>query len=159
MERYQKVAKHKKLQEYMERIAVCEQGRRFCGHDWEHLLAVARIAYIIALENQMDLSKDVIYGAALLHDIGKEAQYLRGVPHEIEGAALAEGILEDCGYDMDEIEAISKAILGHRRYREENNDFQKLLYRADKLSRPCRSCPVASECNWPEDQKNTGVVL
>ncbi len=159
MERYQKVAKHKKLHMFMDRIRECEQGRQFCGHDWEHLLAVARIAYIIALENHMDLSKDLIYGAALLHDIGKEAQYKRGVPHEIEGALLAQGILEDCGYDEAEIHEISQAILGHRRYKEDNNDFQKLLYRADKLSRPCRSCPVADECNWPEEQKNTGVYL
>ncbi len=159
MERYQKVAKHKKLQEYMERIKVCEEGRVYCGHDWEHLLSVARIAYILALENKMDLDRDMIYGAALLHDIGKQAQYERGVPHEIEGALLAEGILEDCGYSKEEIKEISLAILGHRRYKEEHNDFQKLLYRADKLSRPCRSCLVRSECNWPEEQKNTGVFL
>lgn len=143
----------------MKRIAEAEKGRKFCRHNWEHLMAVARIAYILALEEKLPISKDYIYAAALLHDIGKEAQYLKGIPHEIEGAALAEGILQDCGYLPEEILLIIEAILGHRVYREENSDFQKLLYRADKLSRPCRDCQAANRCNWPEEKKNTGVTI
>lgn len=159
MERYQKVAEHKKLQSYMRSIAAEEKNRMFCRHNWEHLLAVARIAYILALEEGIPVSKDLIYAAALLHDIGKEAQYTRGIPHEIEGALIAEGILKDCGYLPEEIRQITEAILGHRVYRESYTDFQKLLYRADKLSRPCRDCAASAECNWSEEKKNTGVTI
>jgi uncharacterized protein len=159
MERYQKVAAHKKLQYYMEKTAEAEKERIFCRHDWDHLIAVARIAYIIALEEHMDVSKDIIYATAFLHDIGKEAQYLRGIPHEIESALLAEGILEDCGYTKEEIALITDAILHHRTYQEENTDFQKLFYRADKLSRPCKGCAAADQCKWPEEKKNLGVSI
>jgi uncharacterized protein len=159
MERYQRVANHKKLQIYMEKTAKAEKERIFCRHDWDHLLAVARIAYIIALEEQLDLSNDIIYATALLHDIGKEAQYSRGIPHEIEGALLAEGILRDCGYAEDEISLITDAILHHRVYKEENTQFQKLFYRADKLSRPCKGCRAANQCNWPDEKKNLGVSI
>ena len=40
-----------------------------------HLMDVARIAYITCLEQNLGIEKDVIYGAAILHDIGKYAQY------------------------------------------------------------------------------------
>lgn len=159
MERYQKVADHKKLHDYLEQIKGLEEQRIFCHHDWEHMLAVARIAYILSMEEGLNISKDWIYAAALLHDIGKKAQYERGIPHEIESAALAEGILMDCGYEAEEIAEITAAIMCHRSYREENNDFQKLLYRADKLSRPCRSCQAAEQCKWPKERKNTGVTV
>lgn len=159
MERYQKVAEHKTLQFYMKQIADLEKERIFCHHDWEHLLAVARIAYILALEEGLDVSKDCIYAAALLHDIGKAAQYTKEIPHEIEGAKLAEGILKDCGYDELEIMQITGAILAHRVYHEDGTLFQQILYRADKLSRPCRDCQASAKCNWPEEKKNTGVIL
>lgn len=159
MERYQKVANHKRLQYYMEKTAEAEKDRIFCCHDWDHLLAVARIAYIFVLEQELPISKDLVYATALLHDIGKEAQYTRGIPHEIEGAALAEGILMDCGYAEDEIELITKAILKHRVYEESHSAFEKIIYRADKLSRPCKGCPAAKECNWPAEKKNTGVWI
>jgi uncharacterized protein len=159
MERYQKVAEHKKLRYYMDKIALAEENRIFCRHNWEHLIAVARIAYILVLEEKLPISKDHIYAAALLHDIGKEAQYSKGIPHEIEGAALAEGILKDCGYGMEEIGMITEAILAHRDLKKAHTDFQKVLYRADKLSRPCRDCQAAAECNWPQEKKNIGVSI
>lgn len=159
MERYQRVAEHRTLQFYMEKIAELEQERIFCHHDWEHLLAVARIAYILVLEKGLNLSKDCVYGAALLHDIGKAAQYTRGIPHEIEGARLAREILIDCGYQEEEIIAITEAILAHREYHNDGSPFEKILYRADKLSRPCRDCQAATECNWPPEKKNIGVIL
>ena len=50
-----------------------------------HLLDVARIAYIRNLEKGYGFRKDVIYAAAVLHDIGKALQYEEKVPHEIAG--------------------------------------------------------------------------
>lgn len=159
MERYQKVATHKKVNEYVDKIAHSEKGRIFCHHDWDHFLAVARIAYIFVLEQKLDISKDIVYATAFLHDIGKEAQYKRGIPHEIESAILAEGILKDCGYKEEEIKMITGAILHHRVYDEENEEFEKIIYRADKLSRPCKGCKARDLCNWQEEKKNLGVQV
>ncbi len=43
----------------------------YCRHGLEHLLDVARISYIQVLEDGLDYDENVLYAAALLHDIGK----------------------------------------------------------------------------------------
>ena len=40
-----------------------------------HLLDVARLAWIFNLEANQEISKERIYAAALLHDIGRHIQY------------------------------------------------------------------------------------
>ena len=82
----------------MERLAEYEKDRIFCRHGMEHLLDVARIAYIENLENNRGISKEIIYGAALLHDIGRYLQYTEGIPHEKAGEELALEILKDSGF-------------------------------------------------------------
>ena len=94
----------------MERLAEYEKDRIFCRHGVEHLLDVARIAYIENLEKNSGLSKEIIYGAALLHDIGRYLQYTEGIPHEKAGADLAGEILKDCGFTGKEQEEILGAI-------------------------------------------------
>ena len=64
MERYQKIAKHEKFQYYMEKTRKAEEKRIFCRHNWDHLLAVARIAYILVLEEGLDISRDLVYATA-----------------------------------------------------------------------------------------------
>lgn len=159
MERYQQIARHSKFQYYMEKIEEEEKERIFCHHNWDHLLAVARIAYIMVLESHLDISKDLVYATAFLHDIGKAEQYTKGIPHEIESAILAEGILKDCDYHAGEIKMIIGAILNHRVYRSSNTEFEKIIYRADKLSRPCKGCPAADQCNWSDEKKNLEVII
>ena len=48
-----------------------EHDREFCCHQITHLLDVARIAYIKNLEAGLGIDKELIYTAAILHDIGK----------------------------------------------------------------------------------------
>ena len=48
-----------------------EAGRIYCRHGFEHLMDVARLCWITVLENKIDISKEEVYLAALLHDIGK----------------------------------------------------------------------------------------
>ena len=62
------------------RLEELERERIFCCHQMTHLLDVARIAYILNMEQDMGLEKEVIYAAAVLHDIGKYAQYEDGTP-------------------------------------------------------------------------------
>ena len=122
----------------------------------EHLIAVARIAYIISLEEQSSISKDIIYAASLLHDIGRAEEYETGRSHNEAGAEKAEAILRECDYSDDEIKEITEAIRthGHDGYPEKAAPLERLLCMADKLSRTCFNCPAHEECNWADDKKN-----
>lgn len=155
MERYQKIVQHKKFLKYVKRIKKLEKDRIYCCHGPEHLMDVARIAYIKALTEGLPLSKDVIYGAALLHDIGKVKQYKEKIPHEIAGAEAAGKILLECGYKKEEIQMIETAILHHRRGgSREDSPLSRILFEADKESRMCMFCKASSKCNWTEEEKN-----
>lgn len=147
-----------------------EQDRIYCRHGIDHLLAVARIGYIDILEKHLDIGRDIMYGAALLHDLGRVAQYHGNGGHHIESAKLAGQILADCGYGADEIAIIKGAIINHR---QDNADaagksvekqvtqqelLSQLLYNADKKSRNCFICDAYEECNWDENKKNRGIV-
>ena len=110
MERVNKICGHPVWKWHMERLAEYEKDRIFCRHGVEHLLDVARIAYIENLEKNSGLSKEIIYGAALLHDIGRYLQYTEGIPHEKAGEDLAGEILKDCGFTGKEQEEILGAI-------------------------------------------------
>lgn len=140
----------------MKRLKELENDRRFCRHDLGHLLDVCRIAYINVLENNLMISKDVIYGAGLLHDIGRVEQYESGVEHDIASAGAAQVILPECGYNDGDIKLICDAILLHRNDKCDSG-LGRILYMADKASRCCFNCEARSECNWPENKKNKGV--
>ena len=47
------------------RLEELERERIFCCHQMTHLLDVARIAYILNMEQDMGLEKEVIYAAAV----------------------------------------------------------------------------------------------
>lgn len=79
------IRRHPLFQEHYKRLAQAEKDRRFCCHQMEHLLDVARIAYIRNLEAGLGFSKKMIYAAAILHDIGKARQYEEGIPHVKRG--------------------------------------------------------------------------
>ena len=148
MERVNKVLRHPMYIKTLDKIASIEANRIFCKHDFEHFLAVARIAYALCLEENYYLDAEILYTAAVLHDIGRGKQYEDGTPHEEESARIAENILPECGFDQSEIEMISYAILMHRTQTGEKPGFAGYLYRADKLSRMCFNCPAEEQCDW-----------
>ena len=123
----------------------------------QHFLDVARIAYIISLEKGLQLDKDIIYAAALLHDIGRWKQYKYGIPHDKASAELAEDILLECGYGTQEIDNILSAILNHRTESSTAGSLEKIIFESDKLSRGCFNCPVSDRCNWSEEKKNINI--
>lgn len=158
MERYDKITEHEKFNKYLYKIEQLEKERIYCRHGLSHLLDVARIAYIINLEEGGPFSKDVIYGAALLHDIGKVKQYKKKIPHEKTGAKKAAAILEECGYNEIEVEMIKTAILDHRNGpEEEGHKLSDILFEADKKSRICLYCSARESCSWTEDRKNSRI--
>lgn len=157
-ERYDRIVEHEVFGHYLQEINELEKDRIYCRHNLIHLLDVARIAYIINLEKEIGLSKDIIYGAALLHDIGKVEQYREKIPHEVTGAEKAVRILAECGYEESEIEMIKNAILDHRRGpKEEGRRLSEILYEADKKSRICLYCQAKTDCNWTEEAKNSRI--
>ena len=92
MHRLNEVVHHWIYQDYYGRIKRLEKERIFCRHQMTHLLDVARIAYIKNLEENLGFEKDVIYTAAVLHDIGKSFQYKWTIPHEVAGEKIAKEI-------------------------------------------------------------------
>lgn len=153
LEKINAILNNNRFREYLNEINKLEKQREFCKHDISHLLDVARIAYIITLEKDVDEKKEVIYAAALLHDIGKGIQYEKGIPHELASAKLAADILEECGFSGDEKNRIIDIILNHRK-KDPDNLLNSIFYSSDKFSRNCFICRAFSECNWPDEKKN-----
>jgi len=158
MKRIQDIYTHPLFIKHMRQNATTEAGRAFCKHDLSHALDVARISYIQNLEADLGFSKEMIYAAALLHDITKWKQHLEGVPHNESAIEPATHILQDCGFSETEITAICEAILHHRDSVSDERSFPALLYRGDKLSRPCYACPVSADCKWDEDKQNQTIL-
>lgn len=145
------------------RLEELEKERIFCCHQMPHLLDVARIAYILNIEQNLGLEKEVIYAASILHDIGKYAQYEDGTPHEQSGEKIASEILDslpdDAAFSEEEKRMILTAIRGHRKLREDAKPLERLLYTSDKASRMCFACPAESECDWSVDKKNMELEI
>lgn len=139
------------------RIEMQEKSRIYCKHDLEHLLDVARIGMIIASEEHVTVEKDIIYAAALMHDIGR-ADLSCDIPHQHNSIKYAKNILSECGFNKSEIDNICNAIESHNSNENSSFGLSYVLYKADKLSRNCFCCKARSTCYWPEDVKNKGVT-
>lgn len=158
MSRIDRILNHDLFKENLAKNMAAEAERCFCRHDMEHFLDVARIARIINLEEKLGIAGELIYAAALLHDIGKHRQYSAGIPHEEASARLAEEILAECGFEEKETDVILTAIGNHRNARAAGmSDLSGLLYRADKASRPCFCCKAAEACNWSQEKRNLSI--
>lgn len=158
MKRIDQIMRHPCYQYNQQKIEEAEKDRIFCKHGREHALDVARIIYIQVLERNLPIKKDVVYGTALLHDIGRWEQYEKQIPHHEAGARIAEQILAECGYSEEETAMITDAIRAHQvsRNRDEQS-LSELLYKADKLSRTCYQCQARRECYWEDTKKNDTI--
>ena len=163
MPRLNAVIQHELYKKYYKSIQECEADRVFCCHQMNHLLDVARIAYIKNLEDKLGFDKELIYVAAVLHDIGKSFQYRQQIPHDIAGAKLARRILEslpeEFRFTEEESELICMAIKGHRRRHEHMQPIEELFYESDKRSRMCLFCPAEKQCNWSQEEKNMEIKI
>ena len=158
MDRVNQIWRHPVYQEHYKKIQELESERIFCRHTPEHFLDVARLMYIYALEEHLELPKELIYAAALLHDIGRYAQYEANLSHHQVGATIGRVLLENNGFSEDEINMICDAIMAHHTIEvDDNNPLKKLLYKADKLSRNCFACCEYDNCYWEADLKNTKI--
>lgn len=153
-----KILKHPKFIEYLKLNKTEEVNRKFCHHDLQHALDVGRVAYIIALENKYDLSKDIIYSTALLHDIAKWKQYREKLDHAAEGAMLAGQILDDINMNEQDSEIILDAIRNHRVKGKGTSPLSLVLYSGDKSCRPCIGCSMVKDCDWFTDGKKPELI-
>ncbi|HKM34628.1 MAG TPA: HD domain-containing protein [Lachnospiraceae bacterium] len=157
MERANRILNHNLFLKHMHLNDEAEADRCFCLHNMNHFLDVARISMILNLKENLCISPDIIYAAALLHDIGRHVQYENGTSHELASAEIAPSILKDCGFDNKETGVIIDAISHHRAISEGESQLSRILYQADKASRPCFACKVEKDCNWKKEKKNLQI--
>jgi len=156
MTRVDKIFNHPLCKSILSEIELLEKDRIYCLHGFEHAMSVARIAYILALEEYVPIRKDIIYASALLHDLGRAAQYKSNLDHTEESVKIAEQILPECGFCEEEISDIIPAIRSHG---EENGvGLASLLQRADKLSRMCLVCKSIASCKWKRNELNLNIL-
>lgn len=174
MSRVDAVFSHPDYIENLRKNEETERNREFCHHDMEHFLNVARLGYIFSMERGYEISKEEIYAAALLHDIGKWKQHQEGIPHEEASAVIAERILLDAGFSQAEKERILYAIQNHREPLWEQSEpkaeinakskeqpeiqLAQILYDADKMSRNCFLCHAQEQCDWSAEKKNQQIL-
>ena len=157
MQRIDNILKNEMYKSLMYEISVKEKDRIFCCHGLEHCLDVARIAYIIGSEEAVWIDRELIYAAALLHDVGRADPEDTGVKHHLLSVKFAGDILMQSGFDEDETELICDAIGSHNTDGADRKGLAYLLYKADKLSRNCFDCAASGECYWPDSEKNKGI--
>ena len=156
MSRIDRIIQNPQYVDTLKRLQVLETDRIFCRHDISHFMSVARLMWIEVLEQQLPVDREVVYAAALLHDIGRVAQVEHGIPHEQASAEFAQQILPDAGFNEEELSEVTAAILSHREDCSVN-ELGKILYQADKRSRDCWCCSASNLCNWPDEKKNKGI--
>ncbi len=145
--------------DFISNLSLTEQKelhRPYCKHCFDHLLAVARLAYILLLEEGLSpINKETVYAAGLLHDFGRGEQYLTGADHAVHGAELAAPLLNRAGFSEHETLLISEAISQHRHDAIENikrSPLSRALNKADRLSRLCFYCKTKNSCITIERQ-------
>jgi len=103
------------------------------SHGFDHVGRVTSLCVRIGRVEGADMA--ILIPAALLHDIARPMEKEQGLPHEQEGARMAEEFLASIGYDASAIPAIAAAIRTHRfRSTEKPVSLEaRILSDADKL--------------------------
>lgn len=143
----------------LKKIEEAEEDRVFCKHDFEHMLHVCRIAYIMNLENHLGLEKEMIYLYGLLHDIGRAAEYEQGLSHEQAGMMLAESILDEIRCPGELKHKVIREIGNHRSKPEDLCAIttETVFWQADKKARNCFLCTQKEACHWATEKRTTGI--
>lgn len=152
MNNIDKILNDRLYKESLEKLKLYEKDREFCNHTIEHFMDVARIAYIMVLEENIEVSKEVVYAIGLLHDIGRVKQYEDGIDHDLASVEMSKIILSKTEFDEEEINIILNGIAKHRS--KSDNKLEEIIYKADKLSRQCFNCKTEKECYWSKEKKN-----
>jgi len=111
------------------RTVLCNGG----PHGFDHVERVTALCERIGGAEGADMA--ILIPAALLHDIARPLEKEQGIPHEKEGARMAEEYLASIGYDASAVPAIAAAIRTHRftTAAEPESLEAQILSDADKL--------------------------
>lgn len=150
MKRVNHILNDEQYRLYLLKNKAPEEYRQFCHHNFEHMLTVSRLTYLLLLESGCPfISRELAYAAGLLHDIGRWKEYQDGTDHAEYSAVLSGPILERAGFDPAERELIMRAVARHRDKEDagaQRSPLGEALSRADSLSRLCFQCSAAGEC-------------
>jgi len=123
--------------EKLNKIRLISEKMMSCSaHDKDHVGRVYNLCLTLAKGKKVDLQ--VLEIAALLHDVGREAEHndkTGKTDHAKIGAGVAENLLKDLGFDEVKIEHVKECILSHR-FRGKiipKSLEAKILFDADKL--------------------------
>lgn len=158
MKRIEHILTDSRFRSLLAQIELAEHDRIFCCHGLNHLTDVARIAWIDVLENSLPLDKPVVYAAALLHDLGRAAEYAGQGDHNTAAMTQQRALLLTAGFSDADTERILCAIADHRSA-VDSELLTRVLKRADRLSRPCHTCPAAADCYWPPEKRNRTITV
>ena len=158
---YHRILENSNYKFCLNQINELEKDRIYCRHGLDHFFTVAKISMILAKESGIDADENIIFGAALLHDLGRYD--IAADNHEAISCQLAEKILPDCGYNTIEIGKIVELISSHRgRYsiskiqelrKTKQLDLKECFRIADQISRKCFECKAIDTCKWKEEEK------
>lgn len=120
---------YEKIENYM------KECMKDSAHDKEHVYRVLYLSLEIA-KSEIDVDMDVLIAACLLHDIGREAQFINPkLCHAMVGGNMAYDYLIESGWNIQKAEQVKNCITTHR-YRNDNppNTIEaKILFDSDKL--------------------------
>jgi uncharacterized protein len=119
---------YSKIESYM--LSYMNDG----AHDEQHIYRV--LYFTLDIAEYYDVDLNVLIASALLHDIGREAQFKDPkLDHAIVGSELAYDFMRKLGWDEEKSNHIKKCISTHR-YRKNNEPESieaKIIFDADKL--------------------------
>ena len=160
MKRVNEIWNHPVYQTHLTKSTALGKERKFCRHTVEHFWIRQGLLTYIRWREGLCIPKDLIYAAALLHDIGRHLQYEEGTPHEKASAGIAAQILPECGFTEAECERILDAVLSHRRSAG-RSDFGRIFTgltkcRAAVSPARCRKSATGRKKRKPSDSVLTG---
>lgn len=158
MERIQPIVQHPQYRAWIQQMDELERDRKYCKHGLSHLLDVARIASLLAQDRKLTYPRDMIYAAALLHDLGRLQQYTTGEPHAQAGIPMAQEMLAHTSFTQIEQQQILQAVSSHRNG-DTCDSLAQLIFEADHASRMCFVCEAANTCYWSQERRNQTVLL
>lgn len=154
MDIIKEIINHPLYRDSLNRIKKLEEKRIYCKHDLDHFFSVSRLAYIYVLENNIDIKKEDIYIAGLIHDIGRWKEYETGVCHALASSDIGEIIIENIDISSDRKEKILNSIKRHRSKNKLVTELDKAIYYGDKSSRKCFDCDAYNTCKKRNEEIN-----
>ncbi|MEW6275465.1 MAG: HD domain-containing protein [Bacillota bacterium] len=134
---------------------------------YSHFERVYHLSLQIAEEEKIRVDQEVLYAAAMLHDIGALPPYqTKGIDHAERSAQVFEEILVPMGFPSKKIELVRDIILGHMFYAEPSDIAEAIIFHdADTLEFMgyigiTRMLSVVGLDDWTPDLKSAvGLIM